>query len=73
MRGSLIILNLFFLISSCKENDKNKIITNAYFKAIIDEKVNEKTISDKYAELSGNLTGKKELGMKENLKDETWL
>ena len=25
MRGSLIILNLFFLISSCKENDKNKI------------------------------------------------
>lgn len=40
---------------------KNKIITNAYFKTIIDEKVNDKTISDKYAELTNNLAGKKEV------------
>lgn len=48
------------VINDIKEA-KNKIITNAYFKSIIDNKVNEKTISDKYAELVNNLNGKKEI------------
>lgn len=39
---------------------KNKILRQAYVDAIIAQEVNDKTISNKYAELSNELVGKKE-------------
>lgn len=45
------------------EDVKNKILRQAYIDALIKEKVTEQRISDKYAELSNDLAGKKEYSL----------
>ncbi len=45
------------------ENSQNRIVANAYLNSVIKEKVNEEKIRDKYAELNGNLAGKKEFSV----------
>ena len=41
-------------------NSQNRIVANAYLNSVIKDKVSEAKIRDKYAELNGNLVGKKE-------------
>jgi len=46
------------------ENYKNATLRQAYLDSIVDGKVNDQTIKDKYSELSSELSGKKEMHLK---------
>lgn len=47
-------------VQNALKDSENKIITNAYFDSILKDKITDEKISEKYAELSNELVGKKE-------------